>query len=242
MPLNIVFLRPQTWSWLKPYYWSTITAVKANQRKGENEKLIWISSIFVWILVFFPWENKRDSHRTLVPESFREEFTNWPFFGLVCRGDSWKNFVQNLRSGRWGESFCWEESKGCLNSTELPRVGIPKPGIPKSGIPQPSIPKPVIAKEGKTHTGTLPETEGFRSQGFRSQGFRRQGFRKLGFRKLGIPKMDRFRAPFTQTPLRLPLTLGRRVRPGVRPDFGRISCPKLSLWAAFPFLNSMDLF
>ena len=28
MPLNIVFLRPQNWSRLKPYCYSTITAVK----------------------------------------------------------------------------------------------------------------------------------------------------------------------------------------------------------------------
>ena len=28
MPLNIVFLKPQNWSRLKPYYYSTITAVK----------------------------------------------------------------------------------------------------------------------------------------------------------------------------------------------------------------------
>ena len=28
MPLKIVFLRPQNWSQLKPYYYSTITAVK----------------------------------------------------------------------------------------------------------------------------------------------------------------------------------------------------------------------
>ena len=28
MPLNIVFLRPQNWSRLKPYYYSTTTAVK----------------------------------------------------------------------------------------------------------------------------------------------------------------------------------------------------------------------
>ena len=30
MPLRIVFLRPQNWSQLKPYYESTITAVKAD--------------------------------------------------------------------------------------------------------------------------------------------------------------------------------------------------------------------
>ena len=30
MPLNIVLLRPQNWSRLKPYYESTITSVKVN--------------------------------------------------------------------------------------------------------------------------------------------------------------------------------------------------------------------
>ena len=37
----------------------------------------------------FPWENKHDSHWTFVPECPCEKFMNWPFFGLVCRGDSW---------------------------------------------------------------------------------------------------------------------------------------------------------
>ena len=31
MPLNIVLLRPQNWSRLKPYYKSTITAVKEKE-------------------------------------------------------------------------------------------------------------------------------------------------------------------------------------------------------------------
>ena len=42
MPLNIVFVRPQKWSRLKPYYYSTITAVKVfrgNQNgDGNREK------------------------------------------------------------------------------------------------------------------------------------------------------------------------------------------------------------
>ena len=31
----------------------------------------------------FPWENKRDSHRTFVPECPRQRFMNWPFFGWL---------------------------------------------------------------------------------------------------------------------------------------------------------------
>ena len=38
MPLNVVFLRPQNWSRLKPYYSSTITAVKGfrEPEKGSD--------------------------------------------------------------------------------------------------------------------------------------------------------------------------------------------------------------
>ena len=64
---------------------------KPNQRKGQNESS-WISPIFVNSGVF-PWENKHDSHWTFVPECPCEKFMNWPFFGLVCRGDSWPNLT-----------------------------------------------------------------------------------------------------------------------------------------------------
>ena len=41
MPLNVVFLRPQNWSRLKPYYESTITAIKGWKNKiilyGRND-------------------------------------------------------------------------------------------------------------------------------------------------------------------------------------------------------------
>ena len=61
----------------------------ANQTKERAKtKSSGISPIFVNSGVF-PWENKRDSHRTFVPVCPREKFMNWPFFGLVCRGDSW---------------------------------------------------------------------------------------------------------------------------------------------------------
>ena len=61
----------------------------ANQTKERAKtKSSWISPIFVNSGVS-PWENKHDSHRTFVPECLREKFMNWPFFGLVCRGDSW---------------------------------------------------------------------------------------------------------------------------------------------------------
>ena len=59
---------------------------KPNQRKGQNEKFM--NFIFVNSSVF-PWENKCDSHRTFVPECPWRKFMNWPFFGLVCRGDFW---------------------------------------------------------------------------------------------------------------------------------------------------------
>ena len=80
----------------------------ANQTKERAKtKSSWISPIFVNSGVF-PWENKRDSHWTFVPECPCEKFMNWPFFGLVCRGDSWwkrlkgknpegKNFRKLLR-------------------------------------------------------------------------------------------------------------------------------------------------
>ena len=71
----------------------------------------------------------------------------------------------------------------CLNSTEVPKVGIPRPGIPKS----------------KTHTGTFPETNISKAR------MPKTGIPKAGIPKLGIPKMGRFRAPLIQTPLRLPL-------------------------------------
>ena len=58
----------------------------ANQtKKRAKTKSSWISPIFVNSGVF-PWENKHDSHWTFVPECPCEEFMNWPFFGLVCRG------------------------------------------------------------------------------------------------------------------------------------------------------------
>ena len=61
----------------------------ANQTKERAKtKSSWISPIFVNSGVF-PQENKRDSHWTFVPECPREKFMNWPFFVLVCRGDSW---------------------------------------------------------------------------------------------------------------------------------------------------------
>ena len=39
MPLNIVFLRPQNWSQLKPYYYSTIAAVKGKWRKRAQTQV-----------------------------------------------------------------------------------------------------------------------------------------------------------------------------------------------------------
>ena len=36
----------------------------------------------------FSLGKKHDSHQTFVPECPQEKFMNWPFFGLVCRGDS----------------------------------------------------------------------------------------------------------------------------------------------------------
>ena len=60
----------------------------ANQTKERAKtRSSRISPIFVNSGVF-PCENKADSHRTLVPECPWEKFMNWPFFGLVCRGDS----------------------------------------------------------------------------------------------------------------------------------------------------------
>ena len=65
-------------------------------KKGAKTKSSWISPIFVNSGVFFPGENKRNSHRTLVPECPCEKFMNWPFFGLVCRGHSWPTLPECL--------------------------------------------------------------------------------------------------------------------------------------------------
>ena len=63
-------------------------ARQTKPKKGPKRKSSWISPIFVNSGVV-PWENKHDSHWTFVPECPRENFMNWPFFGLVCRGHSW---------------------------------------------------------------------------------------------------------------------------------------------------------
>ena len=51
---------------------------------------------FLWIQVFFPWENKHNSHRVLVQICPCGKFMNWPFFGLVCRKDSWSDSVKRV--------------------------------------------------------------------------------------------------------------------------------------------------
>ena len=98
----------------------------------------------------------------------------------------------------------WGESKGCLNSTEIPKVGIPKLGIPKTGIPKTGIPK-----VGKTTLGLSPRQRfpkpGIPKTGIPKAGIPKTGIPKAGIPKLGMPKMGRFRAPLIQTPLRLPL-------------------------------------
>ena len=67
----------------------------ANQTKERAKtKSSWISPIFVNSGVF-PWENKHDSHRSFVP---RDKFMNWPFFGLVCRCDSWEAIPWKISS------------------------------------------------------------------------------------------------------------------------------------------------
>ena len=106
----------------------------------------------------------------------------------------------------WGESKgCL--IKGCLNSTETPKVGIRKAGIPKMGIPKTGIPKAGIPKAGQTHTGTLPETE-IPKPGIPKSEIPKTGIPKAGIPKLGIPKTGRFTDPLSQTPLRLPLSVG----------------------------------
>ena len=70
-------------------------------KKGPRRKVHEFCPL-LWILVSFSWENEHDSHRTLVQVCPREKFINWPFFGLVCRGDSWtdqKLFWNYLFSG-----------------------------------------------------------------------------------------------------------------------------------------------
>ena len=57
---------------------------QAKPKKGQKREIHEFAHFCVNSGVF-PWENKRDSHRTFVPECPREKFMNWPFFGLVCR-------------------------------------------------------------------------------------------------------------------------------------------------------------
>ena len=64
-------------------------------KKGSKRKVHEFSPIFCEFWCFFLGKNKRDSHRTFVPECPREKFMNWPFFGLVCRGDSWIEILEN---------------------------------------------------------------------------------------------------------------------------------------------------
>ena len=66
---------------------------KSNQRKGPNEKFINFAHFSVNSGVF-PRDNKHDSHWTFVPECPCEKFMNWPFFGLVCLGHSWQNYLK----------------------------------------------------------------------------------------------------------------------------------------------------
>ena len=51
---------------------------------------------FLWILVFFLRKTSTIHIRTFVPECPCEKFMNWPFFGLVCRGDSRFNRTFNI--------------------------------------------------------------------------------------------------------------------------------------------------
>ena len=143
---------------------------------------------------------------------------------------------------RWHSAPCapplWGESKGCLikgclNSTETPKVGIPKPRIPKSGIlkprtpksgiPKTGIPKTGIPKVGKPTLGLFPRQRfpkpGIPKAGIPKAGIPKTGIPKAGIPKTGIPKMGRFRAPLIQTPLRLPLTTV--LSHDCRADFGR---------------------
>ena len=63
-----------------------------------------------------------------------------------------------------------------------------------------------MPKVGKTHTGTLPETEIPKPRIPKSE-IPKTGIPKAETPELGIPKTGRFTVPLIQTPLRLPLNL-----------------------------------
>ena len=96
---------------------------KPNQRKGQNEKFIWISPIFCVNSGVLPRENKHFCHISNFCSGMPpKRFMNWPFFGLVCRGDSWiswlslswpRGYLETLecavfRRGRLWRGVPWE--------------------------------------------------------------------------------------------------------------------------------------
>ena len=75
-----------------------VAPLQTKPKKGPKRKVHDFCPFFCEFWCFSLGKQARFTSRTFVPECPREKFMNWPFFGLVCRGHSWKKTKKSPRT------------------------------------------------------------------------------------------------------------------------------------------------
>ena len=110
---------------------------------------------------------------------------------LFCQNPQEVTFEEPVKRHSLTVSLVSLMTKGCLNSTEIPKVGIPKPGIPKKRIPKTGIPK-----VGKP-TLRFPARQIFPKPGILKPGIPKTGIPKAGDSEAGDSENGQIQGPLS---------------------------------------------